>query len=315
MRIRTTALLVAGFLVVGTAQAQPFYEARAWCGSTGGGGEGNVNSGSTPPYLAVQDSTGCMAFNQNSYATALVDNGVSSLFISSDICPPPNLQSLEETRTTWQWNDFFATGPYGAQTQVFGQMYLEYRYDVRQGIGASQLLLGGTVPFFELAPTGGAWVPISLPISFRIDFISTLDVKFQLTNGVFVGETVIGDAELRINPCGPMFGEFNLPDVFIQSAQAGVIDSVWTGGAPCCTADVTTQGAGVGDPGYGVPDGLVTAADVNYYINFWVAGDLAVADLTTQGAGVGDPGYGVPDGLVTAADVNYYINFWVAGCP
>ena len=85
--------------------------------------------------------------------------------------------------------------------------------------------------------------------------------------------------------------------------------------ARCSEADVTTQGAGAGDPGYGVPDGLVTAADLNYYVNAWVAGDLAIADVTTQGAGIGDPNYGVPDGAVTAADLNFYVNLWVLGCP
>jgi len=82
-----------------------------------------------------------------------------------------------------------------------------------------------------------------------------------------------------------------------------------------CAADITTQGAGVGDPGYGVPDGLVTAADLNYFVNAYVAGDTAIADITTQGAGVGDPNYGVPDGAVTAADLQYYVNLWVVGCP
>jgi len=82
-----------------------------------------------------------------------------------------------------------------------------------------------------------------------------------------------------------------------------------------CPPDITTQGAPVGDPRYGVRDGFVTAADLNYFVNAYVAGDLAVADLTTAGAGIGDPGYGVPDGLVTAADLNYYVNLWVAGCP
>ena len=83
----------------------------------------------------------------------------------------------------------------------------------------------------------------------------------------------------------------------------------------CSEADLTTQGAGSGDPGFGAPDGAVTAADLNYFVNGWVAQDLAVADLTTQGAGSGDPGFGTPDGAVTAADLNYYVNLWVAGCP
>ena len=86
-------------------------------------------------------------------------------------------------------------------------------------------------------------------------------------------------------------------------------------GDDCGPADITTTGAALGDPGYGVPDGLVTGADIQYYVNAWVAQDLAIADVTTQGAGLGDPGFGVPDGLVTGADIQYYVNLWVAGCP
>jgi len=37
-------------------------------------------------------------------------------------------------------------------------------------------------------------------------------------------------------------------------------------------ADLTTQVAGVGDPGFGVPDGQVTASDINYYVNGWIVG-------------------------------------------
>gem|GEM_PF-1908166 len=86
-------------------------------------------------------------------------------------------------------------------------------------------------------------------------------------------------------------------------------------GCSPCLADVTTQGAPIGDPNYGVPDGVVSAADLNYFVNAWVAGDLAIADVTTQGAPAGDPNYGVPDGVVSAADLNFYVNLWVAGCP
>jgi len=81
-----------------------------------------------------------------------------------------------------------------------------------------------------------------------------------------------------------------------------------------CHADVTTQGAGIGDPAYGQQDGQVTGADINYYVNLWITGDLC-ADVTTQGAGVGDPNFGVPDGLVTGADIQFYVNLWIAGCP
>jgi len=98
-----------------------------------------------------------------------------------------------------------------------------------------------------------------------------------------------------------------------QDANANSTPDECEGG--CGPADTTTTGAASGDPGYGEPDGSVTAGDLNYFVNGWVASDAAIADLTTTGAGAGDPGYGVPDGNVTAGDLNYYVNLWVAGCP
>ena len=38
------------------------------------------------------------------------------------------------------------------------------------------------------------------------------------------------------------------------------------------SADITTQGAGVGDVGYGVPDGNHTGSDIALFVNAWVAG-------------------------------------------
>ena len=65
---------------------------------------------------------------------------------------------------------------------------------------------------------------------------------------------------------------FTVADEPIPGATGGtslVLTLIGQAGAGCI-ADVTTQGAGAGDPGYGEPDGLVTAGDINYYVNFWV---------------------------------------------
>jgi len=83
---------------------------------------------------------------------------------------------------------------------------------------------------------------------------------------------------------------------------------------PCSVADVTTQGAGPSDPLYGRPDEIVTVADLNYYVNQWIAREPA-ADLTTQNAPIGDPLFGVPDGGVSAIDLQFYVNSWLEGCP
>ena len=82
-----------------------------------------------------------------------------------------------------------------------------------------------------------------------------------------------------------------------------------------CIADLTTQGAAAGDPLYGVPDGLCTGADINFYINAFGAGDTFIGDMTTQGASASSSMYGVPDGLLTGADIQFYVNQWVIGCP
>ena len=99
--------------------------------------------------------------------------------------------------------------------------------------------------------------------------------------------------------------------------RAATIDNVRLAEATslaCSPFDLTTQGAGSGDPAFGVPDGAITAADIQYYVNLYVAGNPG-ADFTTTGAGSGDPGYGVPDGNITAADIQYYVNGYVVGCP
>ena len=93
-----------------------------------------------------------------------------------------------------------------------------------------------------------------------------------------------------------------------------VYGGYWAFGYTFCVADVTTQGAGQGDPLFGVPDGTVSASDLNLFVNAWTSNDLSVADLTTTGASPGTAGFGVPDGSATAADLNLFVNVWATGC-
>jgi len=80
-----------------------------------------------------------------------------------------------------------------------------------------------------------------------------------------------------------------------------------------CYADVTTQGAAAGNPLYGVPDEDVTGADIQYYVNLYIAGDDR-ADITTAGAAAGTTLYRIPDGAITGADIQLYVNDYTAGC-
>ncbi|MEZ6235475.1 MAG: GC-type dockerin domain-anchored protein [Phycisphaerales bacterium] len=79
-----------------------------------------------------------------------------------------------------------------------------------------------------------------------------------------------------------------------------------------CRPDLTT-GAIAGQPGYGVPNGVINNDDFFYYIAQFAAGNVAVADLTA-GAVPGQPGYGVPNGVINNDDFFYYLAIFAAGC-
>ncbi|MBX3363773.1 MAG: hypothetical protein KF866_03315 [Phycisphaeraceae bacterium] len=80
-----------------------------------------------------------------------------------------------------------------------------------------------------------------------------------------------------------------------------------------CQADLSGS-SDPNDPAYGVPDGVVDAADFFYYLDQFVAGNIAVADLTGS-SDPNDPAYGIPDGVIDAADFFYFLDIFVAGCP
>ncbi|MCC6285194.1 MAG: hypothetical protein IT439_07835 [Phycisphaerales bacterium] len=84
-----------------------------------------------------------------------------------------------------------------------------------------------------------------------------------------------------------------------------------TGGGGC-PADLSGS-SDPNDPGYGVPDGSADAADFFYYLDQFVAGNLAEADLTGS-SDPNDPAYGTPDGLIDAADFFFYLDLFVQGC-
>jgi len=79
-----------------------------------------------------------------------------------------------------------------------------------------------------------------------------------------------------------------------------------------CPGDLTT-GAIPGQPGYGVPNGVLNNDDFFYYLAQFAAGNLAVADLTTT-AIPGSAGYGAPNGVINNDDFFFYLIQFQAGC-
>ncbi|MCB9841239.1 MAG: hypothetical protein H6809_06290 [Phycisphaeraceae bacterium] len=82
--------------------------------------------------------------------------------------------------------------------------------------------------------------------------------------------------------------------------------------APSCRPDLTT-GAIAGQPGYGVPNGVLNNDDFFYFLAEFSNGNVGVCDLTT-GAIPGQPGYGVPNGVLNNEDFFYYLAIFSAGC-
>lgn len=87
----------------------------------------------------------------------------------------------------------------------------------------------------------------------------------------------------------------------------------WSGPISQCPADLSGS-TDPNDPAYGVPDGIVDATDFFYFLDQFVASNLAVADISGS-SDPNDPAYGVPDGSIDAADFFYFLDLFVAGCP
>ncbi|MEZ6235765.1 MAG: FG-GAP-like repeat-containing protein [Phycisphaerales bacterium] len=79
-----------------------------------------------------------------------------------------------------------------------------------------------------------------------------------------------------------------------------------------CHADLTT-GAIAGQPGFGVPNGVLNSDDFFYFLDRFAAGDAQIADMTTS-AIPGQAGHGVANGVVNNDDFFYYLGLFAAGC-
>lgn len=95
---------------------------------------------------------------------------------------------------------------------------------------------------------------------------------------------------------------------------AGTIGAgVWALRAACSAADLSGD-SDSGEPGYGVPDGVLDASDLFYFLDQFAVGNLGQADLTGSSDPL-DPSYGQPDGNLDASDFFYFLDVFAAGCP
>jgi hypothetical protein len=171
------------------------------------------------------------------------------------------------------------------------------------GVNTGPSGVGGT-GFFAL-PAGAVFDSARMTVSFADADTIQLDVDADINGSIDYTWTRTGVA------------------AFAASLGTGVGIAGWTAnprfdnfqagsGSPSCAPDLTT-GAIAGQPGYGVPNGVLNNDDFFYYLAQFAAGNLAVADLTT-GAISGQPGYGVPNGIINNDDFFYYLGIFAAGC-
>ena len=128
------------------------------------------------------------------------------------------------------------------------------------------------------------------------------------------GHTIAGPVPYAIVnvPDGPLHGTYMIGSfTSVGGVQApGVVR--WGCPLSICLPDLTAT-AVPGEPGYGIPNGVLNNDDFFYFLAQFAAGNLAVADLTTT-AVPGQPGYGVPNGAITNDDFFYYLTLFAAGC-
>ncbi len=170
------------------------------------------------------------------------------------------------------------------------------------------------------AQNGGVWTDQSLWVATTA---STTYIRLNdLTGGV-----LHGPADYTALDAMPDCNINGLDDFF--EIAGGLADDNMNGVPDeCeseCQGDVTTTGAGEGDPGYAKPDGVTDLSDLLLFVNIW-SEDLGnptpnpgtIADTTTTGTGDGDPNYGQPDNNVDLSDVLFFVNIWLEGlndCP
>ncbi|MEZ6233830.1 MAG: GC-type dockerin domain-anchored protein [Phycisphaerales bacterium] len=109
-------------------------------------------------------------------------------------------------------------------------------------------------------------------------------------------------------------GDFGAPSL-------GLIDGIIVAYSERCQPDLTGS-ALPGQPGYGVPDGIVNSDDFFYYLTLFTESIGCGAPGTpctsppdfTSTSLPGTPGYGVADGILQNDDFFYFLTLYAAGC-
>ncbi len=163
-------------------------------------------------------------------------------------------------------------------------------------------------PTGSLTPTGFAF---DVGLQGTIGDIAVMGDKVIIIDDSTAIDGIYGVYVFQIHPDGNFTQIGNILETGTPRPEGRM--SVWMPPeAPECRADLTT-GAVPGQPGFGIPNGILNNDDFFYYLFAFGAGNLGVADLTT-GAVPGQPGYGVPNGVLNSDDFFYYLTLYAAGC-
>ncbi len=292
----------------------------------GATGQSIVEVGTNPNQLSVNDAGGVMYFVDGDGAAA--EDGF--LFVTGAIAaqegrPAPAAPGRNYESLSSRAHALSSTGAWAALVNLDGDtadddciVHSEGRIVAREG-GTHPTFPGEAIESFG---TGPIWISDRGEVLYLANFTGDAagDEALLVEQEVLLreGDTVAGFPVTRI---------FGIQDGYAMSSNGRyvIVRVQLLGGAgqtidaallidrgEQCPADLTGA-SDPNDPAYGVPDGTLDAADFFYYLDQFVAGNLAVADLTGS-SDPNDPAYGIPDGTLDAADFFFYLDAFVEGC-
>ncbi len=211
-------------------------------------------------------------------------------------------QSTRENRAFQEFDVSSLAGMNVISAQISGRVAVNNSFD--NGVRSFQFIIyqgDGAVTLSDFGATG----PVVGTGAYHPPNDTFFDFNFDVTAAV---STLISGGATHVGLMADCTSDPSFPNILTGDTVLTIVAE--PGG---CPADLSGS-SDPNDPAYGMPDGIVDAADFFYFLDQFTASNLAVADLSGS-ADPNDAGYGVPDGTLDASDFFYYLDIFVAGCP
>ncbi|MEZ6233507.1 MAG: immunoglobulin domain-containing protein [Phycisphaerales bacterium] len=243
--------------------------------------------------------------------------------------------SINSTATFYNgqsgWSPLLASGPpsspptslwarslvYDPQRRVMTAVFFDYLTFHNRPLATWELFYADEASFTR-SPASQALM-IGGTHQFTVEAVGAPTLAYQWRKGGVAlgdgpsghGSTISGVATPTLTISNAQAQDAGQYDCLVTNA-CGPVASMPASLVATCRPDLTA-GALPGQPGYGVPNGVLNSDDFFYFLAQFAAGNAAVCDLTT-GAVPGQAGYGVPNGVINSDDFFYFLTLYAAGC-